>query len=388
MAFAFSVAGALGLFGSGGALSGIFGTAAAAGVAYKALEGTSQPNQPNLNTETGQLAEAEANYLPQLLALQSEAESGTGGLIPGFTDVTGQGGTKYYQLNKGYTTKVDQNGQTIYLNSKGNQVSIDKAVDLKKPVPESQAVANFSGESAAQIQGTIQDQLATGELANAQQYDPQFIASALQQEQQLDPNRVAARNALYGSIEQGINTPAVSPVSNEMQRQVGEQVAAGSGLTPEEQAMLDTSVNQAAAARGGTVNAGTNYSTPLTTGLAGEQRGMANAGAGTQWLSSGQTPEDIANRAAEQNISNLSAFYSGQTPESEFRDLSGAGNQPMPQTGNPNLPQLPGNLAQVGTGAAVQNYGMDVQNSLNTPNPWMTGLSTALQIGGIAAMVA
>jgi len=346
------------------------------------LISSNQPSQPNLNTQTGQLAEAEANYLPQLLALQSEAELGTGGLIPGFT----QSGDKYYQLKSGFTTKTDKDGNTIYLNKKGNQVTLAQAVNINKPVDKSQAVADFSGHSVADTQGQIQQQLAAGGLANAQEFDPQFIASALEQEKELNPQKVAAREALYNTIQQQIKNPPVSPVSNEMERQVGERLTAGSGLTPEEQAMLDKSVN----ALGASGITGTSGNTPnigntLTTGFGGEERALENARAGTRWMASGLSPEDIAKKASEQNIANLSAYYSGQTPESQFSSLGGAQSGPSPNTSvNPHLPQLPNNLAEVATGSAINQYGMDVNNSLNTVNPWAAGLSAALHLGGTA----
>ena len=147
--------------------------------------------------------------------------------------------------------------------------------------------------------------------------------------------------------------------------------------------MLDKSVNSTIT---GTSGSTPDFGASMTTGFAGQDRALANADAGTRWLASGQTPDDINQKASEQNIRNLAAFYSGETPESSFRSLTGAQQTPTPQGGNPQLPQLPSNLAQVATGTAVNNYSQQVTNALNTPNPWMQGLSAALQIGGIAAM--
>ena len=252
-----------------------------------------------------------------------------------------------------------------------------------KIVPASQAVTDFSGMSQADIDSKIMSQLMAGQLATEKQFDPQFIAQALAEEQQSNPQGVAARGDLYADIQKQLQPP-VSPVANEMQRQTAEKVAAGSGLTPEEQAMLDTAVTQATGARG---DSGTSpdFSNALTTGFAGTQRALQNAGAGEQFIASGETPDDIAFRANQQNIANLSQFYSGQTPQSQFKELSGAsvGATPIAQ-GTP-LPNLPGNAGALGASAGVNQYEQQIQSQLNQPNPWMAGLSGTLNLANTLA---
>jgi hypothetical protein len=348
------------------------------------LSGAQQPAQPNLSTAAGQLANVEAQLLPEQLQTQAAAELGQSTLTPGFTKSTDANGNPvYYQLRQGFTQGTDASGNTVYYNRNGNVVSLRAASNMR-PVDSSRAISNFSGKSTADIQGQLETQLAQGQLATQAQYDPQFIAQALAEEQQANPEGFAARAEMYKDIQNQINNPLTSPVSNEMQRQVSEKVAAGSNLTPEEQAMLNTAVNQGTAARG---DAGgqPDFSTALTTGQAGTAREMANAGEGINWLESGQTPEDIQYRQEQQNLSNLSNYVSGATPESQFRELTGAQSGATPIAQGAQLPSMPTNAAGQGAQGAIATYGAGVNNALNSVNPWLSGLSGVLGASNVAA---
>ena len=335
------------------------------------MGGVGQPSQPNLTASSAEMARVQAELLPILRQMQAQAQLGGSVLNPGYADVNGT----YYQLKTGcYQAGTDANGNPIYYGANGKVISFEKAVKSMTPVPESQAMTNYAGMSEADIQGTIMKKLAEGQIADAQKYDSQFIASALAQEEQANPQGVEARKMLYDDIQKQIKNPPVSPVSNEIQRQVSEKVAAGSGLTAEEQQMLDASIKE----RGGTTP-GADFSSPLTTGQAGFKREMANAGAGTSWLSSGQTPEDIQYRSDQQNLSNLAAYISGQTPQSQFKELSGAQSGPTPNyTGTTPLPSSNTGAGAQGASAAVTGYGQQVKAALNSVNPWIAGLSGVL----------
>ena len=257
-------------------------------------------------------------------------------------------------------------GTTIYKDSKGNVV------------PQSVAETNFAGYGQADVQGAIQKQLAEGQLANAQKYDPQFIAEQLAQEKQANPQGVAARDALYNEIQQQIANPPKSPVADTMQSQIQERVNAGGGLTPEEQSILNQSVNSSGGSNQPDLSGG------LTSGFAGQERALQNAGSGATWLSSGNTPQDIQYRSQQQNLSNLSNYISGKTPQSQFSQLSGAQSGPTPQTSTNYLPSYNGEAASnLGAQGAATQYGQNVQQAINTPNPWTSGLSMALNAAPI-----
>jgi hypothetical protein len=380
----------------------------AASVGEYAYSAATQPQAPNLNASSAQMANVEASLLPQEAALQKEAELGGTALNAGYTKST-QGAidtkaiqnqisqlqgqlsrnqSQQSQTSGGLRSQMSpqtvqqiqsqitqlQNqlkntpaaGSTIYLDSSG------------KVVPESQAVSNFAGNSTADIQGTLMQQQIQGQLANAAQYDPQFIANKLAEEQQANPQGVAARADLYDQIQKQINTPPTSPVADTMNQQVQTQVNAGSGLTPEEQAALDSQVG----AQGGN---NPNFSTALTTGFAGQTRAQNNANEGASWLSSGETPADIQYRAEQQNLANLSSYISGQTPESQFSQLSGAQSTATPSYSNTPQPSFNLGAGQQGQQAAITQYGQQTQQAESQANPWSAGLSSVLGVGRLAA---
>jgi len=367
----------------------------AASLAEYGYSAANQPQTPNLSQESAKMAQVQAELLPMLRQLQAEEQLGGTATVPATakeqkqaTNIQAQIDRLQQQLSaaQGQVTGEpgnprDRGGRspTPAANVARIQSHIDALKSKLATIPKTQTY-DFAGKGAADIQGQIAQALAQGQLDTEKQFDPQFIASALAQEKQADPERFEARDMLYKDIQDQINNPPVSPVANEVQRQVAEKVAAGQNLTPEETAMLDKAVQQGTAARGGTGN-GVDFSQALTTGTAGTQRQMANAGAGINWLASGQTPEDIKYRAEQQDLSNLSNYISGQTPQAQFGELSGAQRGATPLAQAQPLPTTNPNAGAQGAAAGVTNYGLNVQQALNTPNPWLTGISGVL--GGL-----
>lgn len=361
----------------------------AASLAEYGYSAANQPQTPNLSQESAQMAQVQAELLPMLRQLQAEEQLGGSATIP----ATAQQQKQADQLTKQLT---NMQSQLLELQAGGTpdgggrrgvggnaqaisqlQARIAQTQAKLDKIPKTQNV-DFKGKGAADIQGQITKALAQGQLDTEKQFDSQFIASALEQEKLADPERFQARDMLYKDIQDQIKNPPVSPVANEVQRQVQEKLNAGQNLTPEEQAMLDKAVQEGGAARGGT-SGNVDFSQALTTGTAGTQRAMANAGAGINWLSSGQTPDDITYRAEQQDLSNLSNYISGQTPQSQFGELSGAQRGAVPLAQAAPLPTTNPNAGQQGATAGVENYGLGIQQALNTPNLWMAGLSTTLQ---------
>jgi hypothetical protein len=370
----------------------------AVGITAGIVNAANQPSAPNLTASSEAMANTEAELLPEVRQMQAEAELGGTALNPGYTQVSGAGAnvsqlqqqlaSLQAQANAGPTqgednrwnTQVDPNiqqkisslqaqikaaqtGQPVYKNSAG------------QVVPASQATTSFAGQSQADIQGQLESQLAGGQLATEQQYDPQFIAQDLAEEQQANPQGVTARGDLYGDIQSQLQNPPQSPVANALEKDVSGQVAAGSGLSPEEQALLD----QAVSGSNPSVP-GSNFTNDLTSGFAGQQRAETNAGAGTQLLASGETPEDIQYRANQQDIANLAEFYGGQTPQAQFKSLTGAQTGATPIAQGAPLPSFPGTAGNLGESAAITNYGQQQSQE----NPWMTGLSATLGAANVA----
>jgi len=356
-------------------------------------------NEPNTIADAQAMQAAQAANLPEMLAIQAAAQEGGTALNPGYTEA-GSSDAYRNQIQQQIAEvqqqlKANPPSAPSHSSSNGaNQLqqqlaSLQQQLQsipaggtvYKDPngniVPASQAMANFAGSSTADIQGQIMQQLAQGQLSNAQKYDPQFIAQALAQEQQANPQGVAARGDLYNDIQQQINTPPFSPVANTMNQQITDQVNAGSGLTPEEQTALDAAVNGNAGAEAAATG-------QLTSGFQGQARDLRNAGSGATWLSSGETPADIQYRQEQQNLSDLSSFVNGQTPESQFSSLSGANAGPTPNTSTNYLPSYNTQAAEQGAQAGATQYGQQVQQQLQTANPWTSGLSAALSAAPVA----
>jgi hypothetical protein len=381
-------------------------TLATATTAYS-LSGAGQPQEPDLASSSAELSNAEAAELPIERQMQAAAADGGTVLNPGYTQSTSSdqqraqlqnqisklqaqlkgtpSGQHMGQINPvlpqqaaSINSQISQlqsqlanipagNGQPIYLNSQG------------QVVPQSQAMTNFNGYGTQQVQDTIAQQMAPGELALAQQYDPQFIAQSLQEENLANPQGAQARTAENNLIQQLINQPYDQPVANTLTNQVDQQVQAGQGLDTFDQNTLNNSVQSALASRGGS-GTPADFSAPLTTGQTGEQRQLAAVQKGLSLLSSGTTPQDVEYRRQQQNLSNLASEYSGQTPVTEFASLSGAQSGPAPLTAGTPLPTL-GDTLGTAAGAAATQYGQQVSQA----NPWLSGISSVLSAGNTVA---
>jgi hypothetical protein len=358
-------------------------------------------SEPNNAAEATQMEQLQAEFLPAILGEQAAAqEGGQYTLPPDIAALLQQQGTP---LNSGTVSPQQaqqlQALQTQLANTPQTLPSSGTSHAGNQPIPnpaytqlQNQISAiqnsggdtvNFQGQGTAQAEGQLEQQLAAGELAEGQQYDPQIIAQQLAEEQQANPQQSEARQAELQMMQNAIANPQTSPVSQTLQNQVSGQVAAGSGLTPEEQAMLNSAVT--ASGQSGTSGGSPDFSNELTTGFAGEQRALQNAGAGAQFLETGETPSDIQYRQQQADLGNLSSYISGQTPESQFSEISGAGQPIAPEIGTSYQPSFNGAAAaQQGEAGGINQYGLNVGEQLQVPNEWTAGLSSVL--GGTNAL--
>lgn len=358
------------------AVMAAIGLALTAGSMAVTYSGALNPTQPNLGQASKQMAELQAELLPFINAEQAAAQEG------GTIDQTFISPKQQKQIDKINSEIANTQSQLDKAQASGNQVEISRLQgELSKQQGQLQQIkgipikGDFTGFSTADIQGAIQKQLAAGQLGIEQQFDPQFIQAALAQEKLANPQGVAAREMEQNLIQQQIKNPPVSPVSNAMEKQIEGRVAAGSGLTPEEEAQLASTVAQAVSARGNQDTAG--FADDLTTGIKGTQRELANTESGASWLASGETPEDISFRANQQNMANLANFIAGRTPQSQFGSLTAASSGATPLANSSQLSSLPTNAETLGSGGALNRY----QAQFNNANPWMVGTSALL--GGL-----
>jgi hypothetical protein len=356
---------------------------------------TPSVNQPNLASASQQLSDTEAGLLPIQRGMSSAAA--TGGKFT-FTPPPGMNLQQFAQ-EMGVEmpqTAPQANGQISFGEPAGNVPHGTKGQSTVAPQPpattgkpglvrnpDGSYTVDFNGYGQAQTQGTIASQEAAGQLALAQQYDPAFIASALQQEQEADPQGAAARQAENALIQQQIQNNPDQPVADLLQSQITSRVNAGKGLDDFDTSTLNNAVQQALGARGGGA-AGADYAQPLTTGLPGAQRQLQGEQEGISELGSGTTPEDVTYRREQQNLANLSAQVNAQTPESEFRSLSSAQSGPTPGVAGPAQPLTPGDTTGAAASSSLGSFGTQLQNLQRQSNPWLAGISTLLSGAGAA----
>lgn len=262
---------------------------------------------------------------------------------------------------------IPQGGGTVYLDKKG------------KVVPQSQAMADFTGYGTADVQGKVAQQNAQNVLDLQAKYGPQFIEEALKQQEQADPEGTAARKQSYALIQKMEAEHPDRPVAALLDSQVADQLHAGKNLDSVSDSVLKDAVAKAQAARGSSSSdPNLDFSAPLTTGLEGEARQMAAQQKATNWLASGQTPEDVEYRRRQAIEGDLGAFVNGRTPESQFPTLSGAQRGPAPFYQGTPLSGASSATGPAASNAAMSVWGQQLGYNSNQANPWMAGLSTLL----------
>jgi len=242
--------------------------------------------------------------------------------------------------------------------------------------------ADFTGYGTADVTDALTRQYADMEARLSGKYGTQFAAEAAREARLADPEGYAARQKMYQMIQERLGQEPEQPVAELLQQQVREQLAAGSRLDDMEREVLRAGLADAQKARGQTGATVEEFAAPLETGFEGQARRDAGVGRANRWLASGATPEDVAYRRSQQDLANLSAFVQGQSPVSQFPQLSAAqagttpvfAGQPGPALSNPDL----AGASQF----AIGNWNTAMQQALNTPNGWMTGIQALLKLGG------
>ena len=254
----------------------------------------------------------------------------------------------------------------------------------KVKVKEHTETADFTGFGEADVQSKLAKENAANVLALQKKYGPEFIKEALKQQELADPEGTAARRMSYDLIQQQIEKNPDRPVGDLLDSQVSEQLAAGKGLTKVSNDVLRDAVARSLAARGDS-GEGADFSQPLTTGFAGEDRAAAGRAKAQAWLSSGNTPEDVRYRREQQNMSNLSSFINGATPQSQFAALSGAQNGAAPFVPARPGPQMGNSAGAAGQQFAQQSWQTQLGAQANQVSPWLAGLSAMLTGTGAVA---
>lgn len=363
------------------------GIALSAGVAAATAPG--QIQYPDTAASSAALQDANAAELPVWLQEEAAAQEGGQTTIPtASTTQTETTPTLYVNApDASPGTKVPyvatdwQPGGKYYVAGQAPPIITSVPENSQVTTQGGTETLNFQGYGTADIEAAQATQAADAQLALAQKFDPQFIARSLADEQLANPQGAAARTEENNLIQQEVAHPLTNPVADQLNQQVSQQIsaAANSEMTPAEQAQFNASVQSATGARGGGGSAAA-MEQPIVTGASGLQRQQAAAQEGTGWLASGQTPADFTYRQQQQAMADLSSMVNGSTPESQFKQLSGAQIGPTPAGPAATMSQLPnqGNAAQQ---AAIQSTNTQMSNALQQANPWSVGLGSAMQLG-------
>lgn len=375
-----------------------------AGAAYAATR--SGPTQPNGYSSSRQVAQAQADALPEMLRLQQLEQMGGRGTV---NMPAGYGTQRVVEVTTGREANAGGIARSVFDLPTGFIHGIgDNTRDTREVVPyvESEwepggkyydqrengqapwyympgaggaTEMDFTGYGTADIQGKAARDQADLEIALGQKYGTQFAEQSRALQEQADPLGTQARALEFELLQKDM---PVSPLSGMLNEQIDAQVKAGRGLDPMSRDLLDASVRDANAARGGSVGANA-VANSMSTGAEGQARLNAATAKGGQFLASGQTPEDIDFRRTQQGIANLGSFVNGQTPQSQFGNIARSNQGATPITGAQNNATMPNNAGQVGNSYANNAYAANANAAMQTPS-WMAGLSSMLtSIGSV-----
>ena len=373
----------------------VAGAAVSGAISYAASPGA--PQYPNEAASTAQLANLNARELPTWLQEEAAAQLGIKTNIPATGShqvstqmvsipVPGEGGQQSSQVP--YNAADWQPGGRYYNLTDNGRLQPQITQQTSQVANTGPTPGDFTGYGTADVEAAQAQQAAEANLALQQKFAPQFIAQALSEEQQANPQGVAARAEQNKLIQDEIAHPQTDPVAEQLNSQVSQQLSAAAdhAMTPQEQAQFSQNVTEALNSRGqaGPQSSGA-FETPITTGASGEQRQQAAAQEGTGWLSSGQTPADFQYRQQQQAMSDLASMVNGQTPESQFRSLSGAQQGPVPNS-TATMSQLP-NQGNAANELGIQSTNLQMQAQQGQANPWALGVSSALNLGTAIANI-
>lgn len=241
---------------------------------------------------------------------------------------------------------------------------------------------DFTGLGEADYQRQYADQLTGQLLAMQRELGPAYVEQRLKELELSDPEGAAMRRQLWGTIQQGVaDGPTARPGAEALQEQILADLERGGTLDEATSSKVTQGVLGNQVARGNWMgNApATEEATALT--QAGEAQNTKAQQAALLFLTTGVSPEEAALREEQQNLANIGAFLSGETPTAQFGQVSGAQNQSVPFStpGANNLPGVNPNAGWQGVNYANSVYGLNQQARAGTVNPWVAGLSGAFQ---------
>lgn len=240
---------------------------------------------------------------------------------------------------------------------------------------------DFTGLGEADYQRQYADQLSAQLLQLQRDLGPAYVEQRLAELEASDPEGAAMRRQLWGTIKSGIEAgPTARPGAEALQAQILADLERGGTLDEKSSGRVTQGVLGGQVARGNWQGNAPATEEAMALTQAGEAQAAKAQQDALTFLTTGVSPDDAAYREGQQNIANLGAFLAGETPVAQFGQLSGAQNGVVPfQGGGNSQVGVNANAGWEGVNFANQQYNMGQQAAQNQVNPWVAGLSGALQ---------
>lgn len=262
---------------------------------------------------------------------------------------------------------------------------LGKPITYTDPQTGKTETFDFTGYGDAETSAANADKMAAAALELQKKYGPEFIKQAREQLRQSDPEGFGAREALYQEIMDRLGVDVQSPVADSLEAQIMAELQQGGATDDATNREIDQYLIGQQLDRGGSYGKADEFQRAMGVGQAAEARRTARQQKAAAFLSGGFAKADRDYKKDQQDLANLGAFLSGQTPTAQFQQLSGAQNGAAPFVGTTPGPGLNPNAGAQGAQFAQQNYQTQIANPQN--NPWMQGLGMGLQtIGSVAAI--
>ncbi len=244
--------------------------------------------------------------------------------------------------------------------------------------PKTGKTYDFSGLGDAATASQISGQMAQTMLDIQKADSGAQIAQRLADLQQSDPSGYAARQQLFDKIKQDAQANPSRPMAEDLQNQITGLLNQGGKLDAKETQQVQEGARGGQASRGiylGNAPASQEADAIVQTG---QQQQTQNQAQAQSYLASGVSPQDVQYRRIQQSLSNLGSFISGQNPQAQFGQLSGAQGGAVPFTNSGAVTASTNPSAGInGVNNANSIFGINSSYANNQINPFISGLQGA-----------
>lgn len=256
-----------------------------------------------------------------------------------------------------------------------------EAVDVQIPGQKGPLHLDFAGLGEADYQRQYGDAIARAMLELQREKGPEFVQQRLRELEQSDPEGFAMRQRLWESIQNDLAQAknADRPAAEELQRLIMGELEQAGTLDPKTAQAISQGVLGQQTARGNYLGNAATSEEAMTLADASERQRAQRQQAALAFLVSGTSPEDVAYRREQQGLTNLGSFLTGQTPTSQFQQLSGAQQGAAPFMGGAPLPGVNPNAGMQGVANAFGVFNAQQNWNQQQANPWLAGLTGAAQ---------